>query len=201
MNSHSEHLERMISRRLDGAMSPDEALEFDKLLLRDPQVRALFEDSRRIDELAKGWLSDVCAAGLLSPKPGVTRGRLRTWVGRRWMLGSVAACLVLWGLWPTLFPHQPRPADYPDVPLAHRAKPVPGSVLVDGPSHSFTRGHTTLDYLGVLDEASDRLYLLEIRQTERAGAGWLHNGGRPIRAPGFSPPAMPSPAKREPGQM
>jgi hypothetical protein len=58
-----------------------------------------------------------------------------------------------------------------------------------------------LDYLGVLDEASDRLYLLEIRQTERAGAGWLHNGGRPIRAPGFSPPAMPSPAKREPGQM
>jgi len=44
-----ERTEHLISRKLDGELSEDEALELNKLLIRDPEARGLMEDYARMD--------------------------------------------------------------------------------------------------------------------------------------------------------
>ena len=51
-----EEIERVIVRRLDGELGEAESLELDRAILRDPEVRALWDEYRRLDALAGGAL-------------------------------------------------------------------------------------------------------------------------------------------------
>ncbi len=60
MDAIDERIERLINRKLDGELTPEEQLELDKELLRCPAARALYESYREIDGLVGEVISD-CA--------------------------------------------------------------------------------------------------------------------------------------------
>lgn len=81
-----EHLERLIARHLDGQLSPDEELELQRHVLRDPEARAMLEDYRAIDAVARDVLAEVLDANPtaldvdLLPDPRLAAPRRgRTW--------------------------------------------------------------------------------------------------------------------------
>ncbi len=59
MDRKDKDIERRIVRRIDGESTPDEKLELDRELIRDPDARQMFDAYQRIDELAADVLSDV----------------------------------------------------------------------------------------------------------------------------------------------
>ena len=92
---HDEHLERLVSRKLDDELSEDAALELDKRLIRDPAARQLLEDAVRVDQLSSAFLADLCDGrhGASTARMGAARSRRRWW----WMCvpAAAAACIVL----------------------------------------------------------------------------------------------------------
>ena len=62
MNTPSEHLERLFTRNLDGECTPAERRQLDDLLRENPQVRADFENYRRLDELVGHAVRDAMGA-------------------------------------------------------------------------------------------------------------------------------------------
>ena len=63
-------IERLIVRRLDGELTPDEQLELDRVLLKDPAARDLLEAYGRIDRDA----GDALALALAGSTELVTEG-------------------------------------------------------------------------------------------------------------------------------
>ena len=53
-----ERTERLINRKLDGEITPDEELELNKILIRSPATRALLERSAGYDGLARAALRE-----------------------------------------------------------------------------------------------------------------------------------------------
>jgi len=98
---HDEDIERLVSRHLDGDLGPDEKLQLDKTILRDPEARRLLEESQRIDALASAALCEAVSDAtpafdpleLTCPKSQTCRpGYRRTW----WLMpGAIAAGLML----------------------------------------------------------------------------------------------------------
>jgi hypothetical protein len=162
MSDTELHIERLINRRLDGEMSAEESLEFDKLLLRDPGIRERLEASREIDALAAAALSEELAAGDAAwPCVRAAASRPSRWTGFRHAgLVAAAACLVLWALWPTLAPPQAEPLASPP---ARNVGPAP-QIMVTAPQ---VQDRVELEYLGVMSDDSDKMYLLEIRRSEK----------------------------------
>ncbi|MFQ5411521.1 MAG: zf-HC2 domain-containing protein, partial [Phycisphaerae bacterium] len=70
-----ERVERLISRWLDGEISPAESAELDRALAADPAARALFDDYREGDRLAAAALRED--VGALRHPP--SNGRFRGW--------------------------------------------------------------------------------------------------------------------------
>lgn len=68
MSGTKTDIERLIGRCLDGEASEQEQLELQREMLRDPDVRRMFDESQCIDELAGGvlrrMLPDPCHATL-----------------------------------------------------------------------------------------------------------------------------------------
>ncbi|MFH0983188.1 MAG: hypothetical protein V2A79_16840 [Planctomycetota bacterium] len=98
MTELDEHLERQISRALDGELSADERAALDRELLRDSAARRLMERSEQLDALAGEALRSLC-----SEQPSLTvalsemfqrpqgRGYPRAW----WLLPAAVAAAIL----------------------------------------------------------------------------------------------------------
>ncbi len=183
MTRPDDHLERLISRKLDGELTRDESLELDKCLIRDPAAQQSLEESERIDRLTETLLDEVCAvrdeALLPATSRTVARRRMR-WFGA--IPAAAAACVALFFMWP-MFSPSPQ---IPDPLVGHgnihavRVENDPQTALPDPTplesgarlaSHSDRpaklrplREHgTRLDYYGVLDPETQKLYLLEVK--------------------------------------
>ena len=63
MTHVNENIERLIVRRLDGALSEDEELELNRELIRNPEAHRLLEDYRHIDALAGAALANALGDG------------------------------------------------------------------------------------------------------------------------------------------
>ena len=101
MISVNKDIERLIVRRLDGALTEDEELRLNRELIRNPEARQLLEDYERVDALASAAMADVLGGdqedvdvSLLTehtPTPSRQVGYHRGW----WLLpGAVAAALL-----------------------------------------------------------------------------------------------------------
>ncbi len=182
MTRSDDHLERLINRKLDDELTEDESLELDKCLIRDPAARQCLEESEHIDHLTAALLEEVCAVQdeVLLPVTSRTVARRRTrWFGA--IPAAAAACLALFFLWPLFSSPAPRSDDVGgegfaqvpgDVELPPPAKvsdqPKPDAMLAGysggPPKLQPLREHgTRLDYYGVLDPETQKLYLLEVK--------------------------------------
>ncbi len=183
MTRSDDHLERLISRKLDGELTPDESLELDKCLIRDPAARQSLEESERIDRLTAALLEEVCAVRdeVLLPATShtVARRRMR-WFGA--IPAAAAACVALFFMWP-MFSSSPKSSDpiakFEDMGRAlaendpRTALPDPGPLESRAKLASYSdrltklrplREHgTRLNYYGVLDPETQKLYLLEVK--------------------------------------
>jgi hypothetical protein len=103
MSELEERIERLIVRKLDGMLTEDEELELDRILIRSPEARRVYEDYRRIDDLASQSLASLFPesgkAGI-GGMPGIPHsmkgpsGRARSYRRVWWALtGLAAACL------------------------------------------------------------------------------------------------------------
>ncbi len=182
MTESNDHLERLISRKLDGELTPDESLELDKCLIRDPAARQCLEESERIDHLTSALLEEVCAVQdevlLPAASHSVARRRMR-WFGA--IPAAAAACVAIFFLWPMFSNPSPSsrnvggevvakvPADVELPVLAHNSdQPKPAATLASfsgKPAKLLPlREHgTRLNYYGVLDPETQKLYLLEVK--------------------------------------
>jgi anti-sigma factor RsiW len=107
MRNVSEKIERLIVRGLDGEITPDEQLELDRELLRNPDARAMFDSYKAIDALSARVI-EACAGRRTATGPllmvphcdTVAHPRRRR---RSWMIyaGALAACLALAIVWQT----------------------------------------------------------------------------------------------------
>ncbi len=59
-------IEWLIVRKLDGELSPEQSLELDRELLKNPNARVLFEEYKQIDALASAAMDDDYAS--ISPR-------------------------------------------------------------------------------------------------------------------------------------
>jgi anti-sigma factor RsiW len=98
MSNVDPKIERLIVRRLDGELTPDEQLELDRALLKCPEARALLEEYERIDGLASVAVASVvadnqeAAASVPVRHRHPARGYSRAW----WALpAAVAAAIAL----------------------------------------------------------------------------------------------------------
>lgn len=168
-----DRTEQLITRRLDGEITEEESLELDKRLIRSPEARAHMEEQARIDMLAGEVVREVCSpdrsganggdhTGLVceSPNRGIRRRYLRP-------IAAVAAAIAV-ALLVILLPSE-RPTPTGTTPLATRddrsvtdpaAKPVIAVPVENSWSGLPSAGRH--EVLGVYDDATQSLYLLEM---------------------------------------
>ncbi len=100
MSHADKDIERLIVRRLDGALTADEELELDREIIRNPEARTLYEEYSRIDELAASALDAVLDEDVVPFDPAelaMPRKPRRTMRHRHgWLLvpGAIAAALL-----------------------------------------------------------------------------------------------------------
>ena len=199
MTRSHDHLERLINRKLDNELTEDESLELDKCLIRDPATRQSLEESERIDRLTAALLEEVCAVQDEVVVPAAIRtsnGRRMRWIGA--VPAAAAACLALFFMWPMFYSPSPRPGNVgienvAQVPVDVE-RPLPATDLDPPKPEALLAGYsgrppklrplrehgTRLNYYGVLDPETQKLYLLEVKhqtstqrpsQLRRRGAG------------------------------
>lgn len=132
MSNVSEHIERLIVRKLDGELTQEESLVLDRELLRCPEARELLEEYARIDAQAgamiQGWIDrsskNEVAVLHASAAPNVAPTRKRTPHPHRWMwwVSAAAACLAL-----VVFIQTPQEAKQP--PVARDFSPKPSGSI------------------------------------------------------------------------
>lgn len=105
MTFNEDQWDLLMSRRLDGAAADDEILELDREMIRNPELRARWDELRRIDEWAAEALLGASTedAGGSTPRQIVDRAVAapvprRNWrrrAHRGWVLipGAIAAAL------------------------------------------------------------------------------------------------------------
>jgi hypothetical protein len=187
MNMHSvdEQTERLIIRKLDGELSLEEEHELNKVLIRSPEARALLDSYAEQDRLAAELVSEEvgsCAPpdlALVTAGAGALPPRRPA---KSWAAGSAAglmvACLALFAvLW--------RPATLPIGPNGeHGARmagpsslglPFAGDRVEKLPKYlelpQTERQQLDRQFIGVYDEKSGKMYLLEVRRVSTSR--WL----------------------------
>jgi hypothetical protein len=199
MTRPDDHLERLINRKLDGELTEDDSLELDKCLIRDPATRQSLEESERIDRLTAALLEEVCAVQDEVTPPSdnrtVARRRMR-WFGA--LPAAAAACVALFFMWPMFSPSSQDLPDSGGARAAHVPADVTLPIVAPDPDPQYPaaklasypdrpaklrplREHgTRLNYYGVLDPETQKLYMLEVKhqtstqrldQQRRRGAG------------------------------
>ena len=98
MTAMNVHIERLIVRRLDGEITPEERVELDRELQQNPAARAMLDAYAALDELAATVLRE--SAERKSPRLVATAHsprRPHTVHPGRWMVlaSALAACLAL----------------------------------------------------------------------------------------------------------
>ena len=171
---HGEDIERLISRHLDGDLSPDEKLQLDRAVLRDPETRRLLEESQRIDALASAALSEVVSDAepafdpleLARPLPQTSRsGYRRAW----WLMpGAIAAgFLLLFAVRSSVTPLVTEGPMVRSGPVVTRALDEAPKVLEPGTIDLASYGpqrikrHTDRELIGIVGEDGN-VYWLEI---------------------------------------
>lgn len=97
----SERIERLINRRLDGEITPEEELELQVALEKDDMARAMLEQSHRIDLVASRALHGEIAFS--SKTPAVRPSRMRTLRLVATSAVLAAAAVVAFALLPTIW--------------------------------------------------------------------------------------------------
>ena len=121
-----DHIDKLISRSLDGELTDAEQLELNRELIRNPEANRMMEMSRRIDVMASeallmevGTTDSPIALDTLPPQE-VNR-RSRRWGRGRWLIpGAMAAAVAAFFLAQpdTSLIHPPQPSDFhSNVPL------------------------------------------------------------------------------------
>jgi len=166
--------EALITRRLDGAISNDEALRLDRELLRNPELRETFDAYTRNDAIASEALSRQLGAGCGNVDiSAITEERAAKGLGRPhrgWLLipGAIAAALLAMVIPMPSFTNtsQPRIVDsYPDSTPMHERGLRPVSTL-DGlyRNANTTKRNTGRDVIGVIGEDGN-MYWIEVDRT------------------------------------
>lgn len=173
-----ENIERLIVRRLDGAISEDEALALDRELIRNPEARRLQEESQRIDAIAASALDGAVrrhAAFDVASLPPQARESFRPGFWTRWLVpGAIAAGLLALAL--ARFPFE-RATEKP-LPIAERtggsadqAVPgVPRDYASGGMRYNASMGRPSIkrdtgrEVIGVMGEDGN-LYWIEVDRT------------------------------------
>lgn len=97
----NESLEKLMMRRLDGEISPEEQLDLDRELLLDPEARRVFEEYQRLDALANAAIAHAVEESsspfrVRAPSDRTTSIPARSYSRVWWCLpGALAAALVL----------------------------------------------------------------------------------------------------------
>ena len=101
MSDVNEHLERLMVRSLDGALTQGEELELNRELIRNPEARRLMAAYRTVDELSIAALDEVAAGEtpVFDARTWTRAGssKRRTRQGRTWFWlapGAIAAALL-----------------------------------------------------------------------------------------------------------
>jgi hypothetical protein len=169
-----ERTEQLINRKLDGELSDQESLELDKLLIRNPQVRALLEEYARMDEQA----GEVIRAVACEPVTRIGPQDVLSWTSaprHQWwysfgLVSGVAAAITLAVLLSqrtsTLRVSRPSSLQLSHTP-SQDADPLAGQLdyvwNVEGPRRETV--NLDRDVIGVWDGESGSLYLLEADST------------------------------------
>lgn len=178
MSDVNEHLERLIVRSLDGALSEDDELALNRELIRNPDARRLMAAYRTVDELSIAALDEMAAGETPEfdaeswTRAGSSKQRTRQ--GRSWFWlapGAIAATLLA-----MLVPHPAsKPLYHPPLVMA------PGEPLLNGAVRSpFTGGrqdvmrsvrstpaihrNTDREIIGVVGDDGN-LYWIEVERT------------------------------------
>ncbi|MEE8170504.1 MAG: hypothetical protein V3T70_08150 [Phycisphaerae bacterium] len=172
-NVVDEHIERLITRHLDGELTPAETEEFNAIMMKEPAARALLHEYADIDHRAQAALRRVLikpAAAVASPAP-----RRGLWLAAA---GAVLAAAAALGLF--VFPYQATPPRRP-IPMIvdqRPAAPSPNSRDVR-PQYVADRGLSgpeawrqivpqrdslgiRRNCVGVYDPKTRRYYLIEV---------------------------------------
>jgi anti-sigma factor RsiW len=101
MSDVNEHLERLMVRSLDGALSEGDELALNRELIRNPEARRLIAEYRAVDELSIAAMDDVTAGAtpVFDAKTWTRAGssKRRTLQRRTWFWlapGAIAAALL-----------------------------------------------------------------------------------------------------------
>ncbi len=106
-----QRLEKLLDRFVDGALTPEEKSELERMLLSSPQAREVFWGHARFNALVRRfgeeeWGRKLAGAGMTAPvKPVETvkespGGWFTLWAGwQRALAGAVAVALVALGFW------------------------------------------------------------------------------------------------------
>ena len=100
----NEDIEKLIVRSLDGELTPDEEHDLNRMVIRDPEARKLYDDYREIDEMARTALGELrhgqptdlesVFAGSNERGPGSRRAGMRFHRGWLMIPGAIAAALL-----------------------------------------------------------------------------------------------------------
>lgn len=120
MTDVSEHLERLMIRSLDGALSEDDELSLNRELIRNPEARRLMAAYRSVDELSAAALNEV-TAGEAPAFDSMTWSRANSskrsrMLGRTWFWlapGAIAAALL------AMIVPRPAPTNVERMPIVH----------------------------------------------------------------------------------
>jgi anti-sigma factor RsiW len=174
MSEYDEHLERLITRRLDGELTPEEDAELGQILRARPAARQLLAEHAACDRLAGLALRQ--SLGAPRPCPGVPIrhiGRRREWLSYS-LVAAAAACIAM----VMLFRGQWSPPTPADRLAVSHTSPVDGQWLRNA-SHAGLREPTwttPIDYphrqsrlinrnvFGIKDPNTGRYFILEYRQ-------------------------------------
>lgn len=171
-NEHNEHLERMISRKLDGELSAEESLALDKLLIRSPEARCLLEQITALDQAAAAEIVRACSGPVMAsvPAPAVrprAGRRIRNW-NRFGPPMTAAACVLVWIGW-SIWSQAPVSRQGPAIQVS-RPLAGPGGFQpiapVAWPAPAYQVGRH-VQYYGVYDNDQSKLYLLEVQRTDQ----------------------------------
>lgn len=175
MMTVDERTERLIVRRLDGELTPDEEHELNQILLTSAEARRMMIDYQQDDDLAGDVIADGVDGRWSVADESTNVRNLRT----PWFWGPVAggfaaaAVIVLMLVGPAqVDPGAPSPSlteatervasgNTVSKPRLPTPEPIPA---IDHMPH-LGRRHVDRELIGVLNDAGDKILLFEVNRT------------------------------------
>lgn len=166
MDDRTEHL---ISRRIDGELQGDEALELDKHLIRSPDSRRLLEDYEADDRLAREVLRSAFSSHPARTEESIAPVTSHHWLSRVGLgVRAVAAAILLITMVgvPTWWSRNASPV--PTIgsgPAIAALQPETVADLIDAPrveGPREERRRLNRDVVAVWDEETQSYYILEM---------------------------------------